>query len=58
VLDDDTARAVGLICGRTGHKDIVDVSVALCARQRGHAVVTSDPDDLQTIDPSLILVKL
>jgi hypothetical protein len=46
------------MCGRTGHPDIVDVSVALCARQRSHAVVTSDPADLTTVDPGVALVTL
>jgi predicted nucleic acid-binding protein len=55
VLDDPLARAVGLLCGRTGHSDIVDLSVAVCARQRNRHVVTSDPDDLRAVDDSLIL---
>jgi predicted nucleic acid-binding protein len=54
-LDDPTARAVGLLCGRSGHADVVDVSVALCARQHNLHVVTSDPDDLRTVDDALIL---
>ncbi|MBO0807092.1 MAG: PIN domain-containing protein [Actinobacteria bacterium] len=54
-LDDPTARAVGLLSGRSGHPDVVDVSVALCARERGLHVVTSDPDDLRAVDPALIL---
>ena len=55
-LDDTTARAVGLLCGRTGHPDVVDVHVALHAREQGQTVVTSDPDDLRTIDPTLSLI--
>jgi hypothetical protein len=54
-LDDPVARAVGLLCGRSGRADVVDVSVALCARQRNRHVVTSDPDDLQAVDDTLIL---
>ena len=54
-LDDPVARAVGVLCGRSGHADVVDVSVALCARQRNLHVVTSDPDDLRAIDDALIL---
>lgn len=54
-LDDSTARAVGLLCGRSGHPDVVDVSVAVCARQRNLHVVTSDPDDLRAVDEALIL---
>lgn len=55
-LDDLTARAVGLLCGRTGCPDVVDVHVALHAREAGHAVVTSDPDDLRAVDDRLALI--
>jgi hypothetical protein len=34
---------------------VVDVSVALCARQRNLRVVTSDPDDLRAVDDALLL---
>lgn len=54
-LDDPAARAVGLLCGRSGHADVVDVSVAICARQRNLHVVTSDPEDLRAVDDTLIL---
>jgi hypothetical protein len=36
----------------------VDAHVVLCARRAGQAVVTSDPDDLRHLDPSLTLVTL
>lgn len=55
-LDGLTARAVGVVCGRSGHHDIVDVHVVLHARVHGHRVVTSDPDDLRAVDPSVDLV--
>jgi predicted nucleic acid-binding protein len=55
-LDQRSALAVGKLCARTGAADVVDVSVALCARERGHPVVTSDPGDLRAIDPTLTLV--
>ncbi|MCV7382412.1 type II toxin-antitoxin system VapC family toxin [Mycolicibacter longobardus] len=55
-LDDMTARAVGLLCGRSGHPDIVDVHVALHARDQDQTVVTSDPADLRAIDPGLRLI--
>ena len=58
VLDLSIARAVGAICARTGHVDIVDVQVALCARERQHAVVTSDVDDLHLVDPTLPLIRV
>jgi len=57
-LDDLTARSVGQLSGVAGASDVVDASVVLCARQRGHMVVTSDPVDLSRIDPSLELVTI
>ena len=57
-LDDMTARAVGLLCGRSGHRDIVDVHVALLAQEQGHTVVTSDPEDLSAVHPSLPLITV
>ncbi|MCK9251075.1 MAG: PIN domain-containing protein [Solirubrobacteraceae bacterium] len=57
-LDGVIARAAGVLCGRVGTSDVIDASVALCARDRGHAVVTSDPDDLARLDPGLRLVAL
>lgn len=56
-LDRRSALAVGRLCRQTGASDVVDVSVVLCARLRGHAVVTSDPDDLAAIDPGLTLLS-
>ena len=55
-MDGPIARAVGLLSARSGHADVVDVSVALCAAERGHAVVTTDPDDFAAIDPGLQLI--
>lgn len=57
-LDDPTARAVGQLCGVTGTTDVVDASVVLCARQRGHRVLTSDADDLRRIDSKIEIVAI
>ncbi|WP_220454225.1 hypothetical protein [Nocardioides immobilis] len=57
-LDPDTAKAVGVLIGLTGHADVVDVHVALHARLHGHAVMTSDPDDIRAVDPSLSLIEV
>ncbi len=57
-LDDRRARAVGQLLGARGASDVVDASVVLCARRRGHGVVTSDPDDLARLDPELRLVVI
>lgn len=54
----ETARAVGLLCARSGHADVIDVHVALCARERHHAVVTSDPDDIAQVDPTLATIRV
>ena len=58
VMDLDVARSVGLICAATGHHDVIDVHVALCARERGHAVVTSDHDDIARVDPALVIIRV
>ena len=34
-LDDERARSAGQLCGRAGTADVIDASVALCARARG-----------------------
>jgi hypothetical protein len=48
-----SAEAAGVLCGRTKTSDIVDASVVIVARQERAVVVTSDPDDLRRLDPSL-----
>lgn len=57
-LDEAEARAAGTLCGRTGTSDVIDASVVICARARGHAVVTGDAGDLVALDPALALVQL
>jgi predicted nucleic acid-binding protein len=57
VMTLSVARAVGSICAQTGHTDVIDVHVALCARERDHAVVTSDPADIARIDPTLPFIR-
>jgi len=56
-LDTRMALRVGARCAATRTTDIVDVSVALCASDRGQPVITSDPDDIAAIDPSLTLIR-
>jgi hypothetical protein len=53
VMTLSVARSVGLMCATAGHHDVVDVHVVLCARQRQHAIVTSDPRDIARIDPTI-----
>ena len=53
VMTLNMARAVGLMCASSGHDDVVDVYVVLCARLRHHAIVTSDPRDIARIDATV-----
>ena len=49
-LDEDMARAVGVLLGLRGTDDVVDASVVVCARRYGQPVVTGDPEDLRRLD--------
>jgi hypothetical protein len=57
-LDDATARAAGQLCGVAGTHDVIDASVVLCARKRGHGVLTADVGDLERLDSSLRYVRV
>lgn len=55
-LDDRRARASGQLCGARGTADVIDASIVQGARSRGDRIVTSDPDDLQRLDPRAELI--
>jgi PIN domain len=57
-LDARRAREAGQLCGATGTSDIIDASVVLCAKRRGHRIATSDPADMRRLDPSIRLEKI
>lgn len=57
-LDDARARAAGQLCGVRGTSDVIDASVALCARARGDGVLTSDPDDIARLDGTLRIERV
>ena len=57
-LDDARARAAGQLCGVSKTRDVIDAPIVLCARRRGHGVVTSDPDDMMRLDPTLRVVRV
>jgi hypothetical protein len=57
-LDGRAARSAGELCGRAGTADVIDASVVLCARVRGHDVVTSDPRDIHRLDERLALIAV
>lgn len=54
-LDHPTARLLGLVLGLTGTRDPIDAHVVLLARERGWPILTSDPEDLRKIDPTVEL---
>jgi hypothetical protein len=57
-LDDQRAREAGQLCGVTGIADVIDASAVLCARRRGHRIVTSDPADIRRLDPALPMIAV
>lgn len=57
-LDRVDATDVGRLLAASGTADVVDAHVVLCARRTAQAIVTSDPEDLRHLDPSLLLVAL
>ena len=58
-FDDARGRAVGLLLAASGTSDVVDAAVVVCAHEHADdAVVTSDPQDLRRLDPTLRLAVL
>ncbi len=52
------ARILGRLLGERGTSDAIDAHVAFLAKERGWPVLTSDPDDLRALDPTLRLQKV
>lgn len=50
---EDIAKGAGALLGRSGTSDAVDAIVVATARERGAAIVTSDPDDLRRLADAL-----
>ena len=48
-MSEELARHVGVLAGKSGHDDIVDVSVVEGAVRRGDAVVTSNMTHIQMV---------
>lgn len=57
-LDRVDATSVGRLLAASGRSDVVDAHVVICARRAGQQAVTSDPDDLRALDPTLQVVKI
>ncbi len=49
------AKVLGRMLGATRTKDVVDAHVVFLARERGWAIVSSDPGDLRAIDPTAVV---
>ena len=54
-LTRSVAKVIGRVLGATRTKDPIDAHVVLLARERGWTVLSSDPDDLRRIDPTLVV---
>jgi hypothetical protein len=51
-LDEQLARSCGELCGAASASHVIDASVVIVARERQDVIVTSDPGDLQRLDPA------
>jgi hypothetical protein len=57
-LDRVDATNVGRLLAASGTADVVDAHVVVCARRARQRVVTSDPDDLRALDPTIEVLPL
>jgi hypothetical protein len=57
-LDRVDAIEVGRLLASSATSDIADAHVVICARRAEQSVLTSDPDDLRRLDPSIRAVVL
>jgi hypothetical protein len=48
-MTEDQARQVGILSGRSGHDDVVDVTVVEGAARRGDGVVTSNREHIEKV---------
>ena len=55
-LNAPDATSVGVLLAASRTSDIADAHVVICARRARQAIVTSDPADLQRLDPTAALV--
>jgi predicted nucleic acid-binding protein len=57
-LDGPDATQVGVLLAASQTTDIADAHVVICARRHAEPIVTSDPDDLRRLDPSVRLIAI
>ena len=55
-LDRVDATSVGRLLAASATSDVVDAHVVICARRARQRIVTSDPDDLRRLDPTVEVV--
>src|SRR3990172_6711777 len=48
-LSEEQARRVGILAGKAGHDDVVDVAVVEGAIRRGDAIITSDAVHIRAV---------
>jgi hypothetical protein len=58
-LDYPAAIEIGALLGESGTTDVVDAAVVVCSRALHRCpVVTSDPDDVQKLDPAIPVIGI
>ncbi len=57
-LDRVDATSIGRLLAASGTSDVVDAHVVISARRARQRVVTSDPEDLRALDPSMELIVI
>jgi len=57
-LDEHLARSCGELCAAANLPDVIDASVVIIARERRDPIVTSDPKDLQRLDPKAQIIPI
>jgi predicted nucleic acid-binding protein len=55
-LDRVDATSVGRLLAASATSDVVDAHDVICARRARQRIVTSDPDDLRRLDPTVQVV--
>lgn len=58
-VDEELAKAAGVLLARTGTTDAVDASVVVTAVKLGlRRIVTSDPEDIAILAPTLDIIAI
>jgi hypothetical protein len=57
-LDRVDATNVGRLLAASGTSEVVDAHVVICARRAGQQALTSDPDDLRALYPTIRVVPV